>query len=135
MGLDNFFVKMCGPGETAEPLRWDLTAEPLRFDPPLELCGGMLSGGDGSFTGHAFALSQAYKGLLYADFVGRVSGLDLYADQNRPGELVEASDAIAAWLKDNPMDESDRPDRREVSDLERSFRAYGNAGYWLISWY
>jgi hypothetical protein len=119
MGLDNFFVKMCGPGETAEP---------LRFDPPLELCGGMLSGGDGSFTGHAFA-------LLYADFVGRVSGLDLYADQNRPGELVEAADAIAAWLKDNPMDESDRPDRREVSDLERAFRAYGNAGYWLISWY
>jgi hypothetical protein len=114
MGLDNFFVKMCGPGETAEP---------LRFDPPLALCGGMLSGGDGSF-----------RGKVYADFVGRVSGLDLYADQNLPGALVEAADAIAAWLKDIPMDESDR-DRREVSDLERAFRAYGNAGYWLISWY
>jgi len=115
MGLDNYFVKLCGPGETAEP---------LRFDPPLALCVGMLSGGDGSF-----------RGKVYADFVGKVSGLDLYADQNSSGALVEAADAIAAWLKDNPMDESDRPDRREVSDLERAFRAYGNAGYCLISWY
>jgi len=115
MGLDNFFVKMCGPGETADP---------VHFDPPLALCGGMFSGGNGSF-----------RGKVYADFVGKVSGLDLYADQSDPGALVEAADAIAAWLQDNPMDESDRLDRREVFDLERAFRAYGNAGYLLISWY
>ena len=118
MGLDNYFVKQCSPGETAPE---------VKIEPSSRLCGGIFSGGDSSF-----------RGKVYAPFVLEVSGIDLY-DDFIPAHVVNqmASD-IESWLAEHEGDyeHGEWPiERAEIADLARVMRAHAGAEFGLASWW
>lgn len=121
MGLDNYFRIECSEGETAPVVKME--REPT-------LTGGMFSGhGRGSF-----------RGKVYATLIEDITGTSIYEDCIGPDTLVEMADEMDAHLAENPgttmfkSDDWDVP-RQELADLAMIFRAYGEAGYHLNSWY
>tara|TARA_Y100001951_G_scaffold105131_1_gene120074 strand:- start:1610 stop:1975 length:366 start_codon:yes stop_codon:yes gene_type:complete len=121
MGLDNFFMKECAPGEQAPE---------VIIDPPANLCGKLIFKGDSSF-----------RGKVYDDFVVRVTDVSLYEDHTRPDTVIEMADSIAEWISANPGKHFQNQEydwtieHAEIIDLERVFRIHGEAGFSLVSWY
>lgn len=104
MGLDSFWEH---PTEgTPDP----------DFDPPLQLCGGMLSGNG----------QHSFRGKVYNEIVESVTGVSLYQERI-PNSVVQQ---MAAKLALELTDGSD-----ESADLVRMFLAYGAAGFDLIGWW
>lgn len=120
MGLDVYFCKQCGPGQTAEIVPFD--------DPQPALCGGMLSG-DGA--------SGSFRGKVYAPFVEEVGGKSLYEDYT-PDDCLATGKLIDGWLDEAEGDQWTfqwEVTRQELRDLARCMNAYGEAGYGTWAWY
>ena len=111
MGLDNF---------------WILDGDSPAFDPPLNLCGGMLSAhGEGSF-----------RGKVYNDFFeDHVAGLSLYDEEICNFDLQYAADALEEVEWEEGFQEKYELTPEELHGLKRMFRAYADAGARLVSWY
>lgn len=111
MGLDNFWVG----GEEAT------------FEPPLNLCGGMLSStGSGSF-----------RGKVYADIVEAITGISLYADKINNTDVAKMASALATHEPtETELQSYQYPiTTEEYADLVRMFILYGNMGASLASWW
>jgi hypothetical protein len=101
MGLDNIWL---APNGQSLP--------PVTFDPPLKLAGGM-------FTGDADDPDSSFRGKCYVDFIGVVTGADLYDDLDN-ATVRKVADRLQSFLP-------------HAIDLTRMFRAFGNTGYRLIA--
>ena len=87
------------------------TLKPVTFDPPLRLTVGY-------FTDPA----NSFRGKCYAEFVEwATGGVDLYADLDN-ATVRRVATELEAFLP-------------HATDLARTFRAYGNAGYRLVAWF
>lgn len=121
MGLDSFWEL---PGGINEP----------NFDPPLRLCGGMLSGsGSGSF-----------RGKVYDTLVEAVTGESLYQEVIDSTVVSKMSDSLEGRDYDSlpddlrcPKDETlgDEVTRAEYGDLRRMFSSYSKLGAILKGWW
>ena len=121
MGLDSF---------------WELPKgnQKIEFDPPLRLCGGMLSGhGEGSF-----------RGKVYDTLVETITGQSLYQELISPEAVKKMSQSISATefdsLPESMRTTQDDPSdyavtRSEYEDLRRMFSAYAEAGACLKGWW
>lgn len=97
------------------------------FEPPLKLCGGM-------FSGHG---SESFRGKVYAEFIEKISGINLYKDLNNEqvreiAEVLEIKEVVRKnmiylWEGDQ--------NSKVVNDLRRMFREYADAGATLRSWW
>jgi hypothetical protein len=134
MGLDSFWALLQG-------------TEPPRFDPPLRLCGGMLSGdGNGSFRGKVDNCA-----------VSGVAGISLYQERMPNADARRIATALEDYLAtgDGGFEYDEWPPRArrvrgscreeielrrrytdaEWADLARMFRAYADLGAELIGWW
>lgn len=98
--------------------------ENVDIDPPLRLCGGMLSGnGSGSF-----------RGKVYNDVVEYVTGVSLYQELIAADVVKQMADKLEAktfvQLK-NIFDVNEQ----EWINLQRMFRAYADRGACLAGWW
>lgn len=109
MGLDCYWLKLVAPGQTAKP---------VEFDPPLNLCGGLLSGGNHSF-----------RGKVYAADIEEISGISLYTELLSPAQVSEIALALEKF-GENPTRHVD-----DLEDLTRMFVDYAEAGYCLHGWW
>ena len=135
MGLDNYWVKISDRGDGREIVPMEELPEGERpvFDPPLYVCGGLLSGGDYSFRG------KVYVGLILD-----VTGHSLYDEYIENDGILAIADALEDFIARHEVDLeaalADLPcfferEPEEVRDLARMFRAFGDAGAALESWW
>lgn len=124
MGLDNF---------------WELPpeGEEAKFDPPLNLCGGMLSSnGEGSF-----------RGKVYDSLIEAVTGESLY-QEGIEAEIVSKMATVLSGTDFEDLPEHFRGregdvcsngegevTKQEYEDLRRMFSAYANLGAGLKGWW
>ena len=139
MGLDNYWVN----GTDEEGRHTTIGDDGPTFDPPLKLCGGILSGnGDGSF-----------RGKVYAQFIEDISGVSLYGDSDTCIVSKDDCKAVRDALMDIDLtkypesypenDESpdprykgwQTPTQAEIKDLARMFNGFVGAGFYLVAWY
>ena len=117
MGLDNYFVKPCGPGETAP-----------RVDVKSMLCGGMFSGDpDGS----------SFRGKVYDDIVQEACDLSLYDDLT-PAQVTAIGEGLDELLEADTSRAKFGAygiSRDEVANLALICKAYATEGYGLHAWY
>tara|TARA_R100000808_G_C2112417_1_gene126113 strand:+ start:144 stop:515 length:372 start_codon:yes stop_codon:yes gene_type:complete len=123
MGLDNYFRYPAAPGETA----------PVIGKLDVALCGGLFSGNgeDGSF-----------RGKVYYDTLKEICGVSIYNEVS-PSKCVEMADALKEYVAGQVGAVDDKIAYigqygitfREVKDLEKVFRAFGEQGYYLHAWY
>lgn len=102
-----------------------------KFDPPLDLMGGMLSGnGSGSF-----------RGKQYADIIMEVTGESLYhdLDANRLRMIcdkLENTPYNQDWGTEEKSPNFGYPcSEHDYNDLRRMFRGYMDAGATLYAFY
>ena len=116
MGLDTFASR--APGELK------LTEEDERaFDGAgLELCGGIYSGGGGSF-----------RGKVYAELVREVAGVSLYEQWIPPEVVRELAAAFEACDPEAAAEPGIPPS--VVADLARFFRICADRDLGLIGWW
>ena len=115
MGLDSFW----------EHPDSDTTPGHLAFVPPLNLCGGMLSGnGAGSFRGKA-----------YARLIEAATGVSLYRERISNEDIVAMAGALESYQPSRTTDDEIADAEADLPDLRRMFRAYGNAGFELRGWW
>ena len=114
MGLDSYWVKVVAPGQTAEP---------VLFDPPLQLCGGMFSGGNSSF-----------RGKVYAEMIEAISDISLYQELMPNDQVHAIADALGAVIA-NPEDWPDWANHPDLKDLRWMFGEYAKHNYLLAGWW
>jgi hypothetical protein len=116
VGLDTF--ASTAPGEPK------LTAEDERAfeEAGLELCGGIYSGGGGSF-----------RGKVYAELVQEVTGVSLY-ERWLPPEAVREMAAALEECDPEAVAESGIPPG-VVADLARFFRICADRDLGLVGWW
>lgn len=113
MGLDSFW-KM--PEETK-----DNHPKHPEFNPPLQLCGGMLSGSGQS----------SFRGKVYAGLIHSVTGVDIYQETISNDTIKKMAEKLDKEDFDFIHEFSDE----ECNDMVRMFRAYADAGATLHGWW
>lgn len=114
MGLDSFWV----PSLLSK-------AGPPKFDPPLNLCGGLMSeSGEGSF-----------RGKVYDSIISAVSGRTLYDEEISTEEVREIAIALEGYKPEKSDYDEHNICPQEYNDLKRMFRGYADAGYVLQGWW
>ena len=120
MGLDNYWLM---PEENEFGDKPD--SHPI-FDPPLRLCGGMLSGNG----------CPSFRGKVYAGFVESVSGFSLYKDLSNE-QVKQIAEALEGQISEESRsqfwEEDDTPET--INDLRRMFRTYADHGARLVAWW
>lgn len=121
MGLDSFWEL---PGKNKK----------IKFDPPLRLCGGMLSAhGEGSF-----------RGKVYDTLVETVTGQSLYQEVISPEVVKKMAqslsktefDTLPEPMRTTQVESSEYAvTRLEYEDLRRMFSQYAEAGACLKGWW
>jgi hypothetical protein len=103
------------------------------FDPPLQLCGGMLSGhGCGSF-----------RGKVYDKVVEGITGVSLYQEEIDADTVMHMSNELngtpyhTVVSQDLERDEDYDFDisESEYGDLQRMFKGYADKGATLHGWW
>lgn len=123
MGLDSYASR--SPGDVA------LTDEDVAaFDAAdIELCGGMYSGGAGSF-----------RGKVYAELILEVTGENIYEEWLPPSAVRRISDGLATRTPDELAAISDEASARgstapsQMADLQRFFAICAERALGLIGW-
>jgi hypothetical protein len=120
MGLDTFAARS-PEGDLHE-------GDEQAFDEvDLQLCGGMHSGGAGSF-----------RGKVYVDVVERVSGVSLYEEWIPPETvrgMAQAFDGCDPQAVECEMASGVHPTTAtEVRELRTFFRICANRGLGLVGW-
>jgi hypothetical protein len=122
VGLDSYASR--SPGDVA------LTDEDVAaFDAAdIELCGGMYSGGGGSF-----------RGKVYAELILEVTGENIYEEWLPPSAVGRISAALATRTPDELAAISDETIRgsappSQMADLQRFFAICAERGLGLIGW-
>lgn len=125
MGLDCYWVWITQNPPDEE------TAKKVKFDPPLNLCGGMFSGhGEGSF-----------RGKMYADFIESVTNYSLYNLVTLNQDVKEIAKKLRELKETLPEPELKKLcEEKEITleefyDLLRMFEVYADAGASIYSWY
>ena len=119
MGLDSYFT-FEGEKDT-----WPKVAI------EANLCGGMFSGDDNGMS---------FRGKVYDDIIDKGSNslLTLYEKSQDNSVVNKIADLLEFLLTKHPRKkvwgEYEIP-RKELEDLSKVFRAYGNAGYGLYGWW
>jgi hypothetical protein len=123
MGLDSYFKKLCGPGETAP--------DPDFGPNPPTLVGGLMSGNgfDGSF-----------RGKVYAPLIEEITGISLYTEMLSPIQVRGIANGLREHLTANPdklvFDENGwKLTRDQVEDLTKVFETFGELRYCLYGWW
>lgn len=94
------------------------------FEPPLNLCGGLLSGnGEGSF-----------RGKVYNEFIQEMTGHSLYSDLSAD-DVADIADKLEALPEDTKFSGLYEISNEAFHDLRRMFRAYALIGAGLFAWY
>ena len=114
MGLDTLASRTPG--------RLSLTDEDERAFDGLELCGGIVSGGGGSFRG------KVYDGLVLG-----VTGVSLYQEWIPPETVGEMAEALERCDAESVAEPGSAPE--VVRDLARFFRICDDRGLGLIGWW
>ena len=121
MGLDNYASRSPGDIELTEE------DEKAFEQAAVELCGGMMSGGDGSF-----------RGKVYLDVVDRVAGVSLGAEWIPPETMREIAAAFERCDLAGVVEESKGDPypvtEAEVGQLAKFFRICAERGLGLIGW-
>lgn len=105
MGLDSYWVKNGKP--------CPLESHPT-FNPPLRLCGGLMSGNG----------MESFRGKVYNDQVEAATGVSLYQELIPNYVVKEMADKLdVCHFYD------------EMQDLKRMFRTYADAGFDLAGWW
>jgi hypothetical protein len=115
MGLDTYASR--SPEDIA------LTEEDLQAfsEANIELCGGIYSGGEGSF-----------RGKVYATAILEITGRGLYQEWIPPETVREMYAALQAC---DPQEDSwDRVTPQEILELRRFFKVCSERGLGLINW-
>jgi hypothetical protein len=121
MGLDTYASRV--PGEV------ELTEDDERaFEAAgVELCGGMFSGGGGSF-----------RGKVYSDAVERVSGESLYQEWIPPETVREIAEAFERCdpqaVERDMVGEVYETTAGEIRGLTAFFRICADRGLGLVAW-
>jgi hypothetical protein len=89
------------------------------------LCGGLMSAG-----GHGSSM----RGKVYAGFVGRVTGQDLY-EFLEPEQVAGMADSLEVYLEGVGQDDDWEPEREEQEALAAWFRVCANNGYGVDAWF
>lgn len=119
MGLDCYFEKRVGAGQTAEL---------PEFDRDLNICGGM-------FSGHG--IDGSFRGKVYATLVQEICDISLY-EVLTPEQVKDIAIGLQTFLE-----ETDRQEfvygyeltRPEIEDLQVMFEKFGELNYGLSAWY
>lgn len=114
MGLDSYWCKT--PEE--RPVE-------IVFDPPLNLCGGMLSGtGAGSF-----------RGKVYATIIEEISGVSIYNEWLDTDTISKIAADLEATEWVPRFEQEYGIGKEEFNDLGRMFGAYAFAKCGLYGWW
>jgi hypothetical protein len=97
------------------------------FDPPLKLCGGILSC-NGKYS---------FRGKVYSEIISKVWGCGLYLEEISNSDIREIATALeSAKYKDlKEFYPYEGFGESEFNDLVRMFRVYADAGASLIGWW
>lgn len=117
------------------------------FDPPVNLCGGMLSG-------HG---AESFRGKVYSPLIEELCGQEcsLYQDEMTNDRVLYIAETLEKFMKaadtekcpccgEKPATVCMPPDTwflkpeftvQELHDLARVFRVYGDAGATLHGWW
>ena len=117
LGLDTYASRTVGTS--------DLTAEDERafHGAGIELCGGLNSGGSGSF-----------RGKVYASAVSDVTGISLYQEWISPEEVRRMSAALQVCDPENVAAQDGHVTASEVRNLAAFFQICAERGLGLFGW-
>lgn len=122
MGLDSYFYFPGSKDQSTWP----------KVDISVNLCGGLFSGEDNG---------KSFRGKVYDGVIGEVTNgrFTLYVEEQGNDVVLGIAQALEEALKAQP----DRQEwvvnysipRREIEDLAKAFRAFGDAGYGIAGWW
>lgn len=123
MGLDNAWVLPGDNGCSKHP----------KFDPPLNLVGGIFSG-----YGRC-----SFRGKVYIDRIEKITGESLYQQKisniviRKMAEKIREFRATEEFFRDYHHWQGDTFDRflSEMDDLRRMFITYAETGASLVGWW
>ncbi len=123
MGLDNFAARAPSEGCTGEGLTEE-DLETLR-EADIHLCGGILSGPTDSF-----------RGKVYADFILKITGEDLYQEWIPPDKVKRMYEAL---MKCNPEEAAKGDylysiDESDIINLRKFFKVCAERNLGLAGW-
>ena len=109
---------------------WKMPKKGMRhpvFEPPLSLCGGMLS----CYGKYSF------RGKVYNAIIEKVWGCGLYLEEISNYDISKISDALEQTPYESLREyyPYDVFDESEYNDLKRMFKAYADAGASLLGWW
>jgi hypothetical protein len=120
MGLDTF------ASNTSDAVRLTQAQEQAFEDARIQLCGGMFSGGGGSF-----------RGKIYSALISQITGVSLYEAWIPPEEVRAMYRKLAAVDPQTAEAQYDvwnlHPD--EILELQKFFRVCAEQDLGLIGWW
>jgi hypothetical protein len=124
MGLDTYALRSPDEGLT--------TADSQAFEEAgIELCGGILSGGGGSF-----------RGKVYDDLIREITGVDLYQEWIPPETVREMYRALAECVPEEALQQGEAAGSfwrehtvEEIVQLRAFFRVCAERGLGLAGWW